>query len=198
MNAPEVAAQAHTNEMIPTVAPTIDKTPAMPREGTGRKLLKYGGGIGIVTLVAALGVYKVMKSGDHNVHREEAVASARDPHADQKNTPLHDATKRLQLDHYRTKAEEALSQIDHFEHHGHTDKLRGCLAALERWRDEHRKMHGEPTPPEVNGLVVTSRSTEEETKNEDLWKYVTDAIDRLYLILGEPAVSGTDTAPIHK
>lgn len=195
MNAPEIAAQADTNETI-VVPNTPDAAEGkVVNISKGIRLSRGRMVIGGIVLVAAAGLYGTLKSRGEDTHQEQkpvAHAAPEDALHDAQDNHVDATQKILQLEHYKTKAEEALILVTFYERDKKIDGLRECLATLKKWKDEEVAMNGEPEFREVNGLVTT-RVSQDEVQKEDLWNRVTDTIERLDEFLNEQTASSAET-----
>jgi hypothetical protein len=172
---------------------------AAPRKEKAWKRLGYASAvIGTLSLAVGLSVYDRLRTAGDGLNRgRKPDAPLHGPHPDVKhhgkNALAGDKARGLRLVNYRSEAEEALILASFYEDEGATDKLRKCLEALKRWKQEEIEVHGEPRFRDVDGLVISR--THEDTIEKDFWERVTSAIRRLSHQLNEPLVSGTGITP---
>ena len=178
---PQTAPAEQHPSPAPTDHPKPEEKAKAPREGRKWKRLRYAGAaLGTLALAAGLSVYLGLgtEAGPGRGHGQKPDAPLGDSHSraksDEKN-PLADRSMRLMQ--FRREAEEALILARFYEDEGATDKLRKCLEALTRWKQEEIAIHGEPRFADADGLVTTR--TQEETLEKDFWERVTSAIQRL-------------------
>jgi hypothetical protein len=179
--------QTANAEQDPSPASTVhpeDKAKE-PRAARTWKRPRYAGAaIGALALAVGLGFYVRLGTAGGPGHGWKPDAPLLDSHAhpepDGKNASADEKERSMplmRLIQLRRDAEDALILARFYDDERETDKLRKCLEALTRWKQEEIAIHGEPHFADADGLVITR--THEEAIEKDFWDRVTNAMARL-------------------